>query len=381
MKLYRLGQLAATIASGIEDLANRRATADPGALLLDLALFHTVTERLTTSIENGDEVPLWLAGVARSEYTRCGVIELVSLGAHPWETASGYSGVSGVFYNTTHNRFFELGGGRPDRSLNPLQVYKSQIGWIGGHTLETMSGQRVTVSDALVNAKGRLSTSSRTSAALSGYWTPDQLAKADWDGSMPVQASRLRGIDSTRWASLKLDKTGPAVFDEITQRLVWPVYSAGQDVVVTIRWTALNAGMVEAVEQLASHKPSHIIGRLWVERGQIHLSPISAVVRDHLRVLGFDQPVRKAPNLNEGNRPDLTGGVNRSLERIGSRLLHLAERGVDESVSGLLTEIGEDASARGFGLIGRLLGDVTVSPSARLLRAAHVVDEHRHHRD
>ena len=325
------------------------------------------------------EIPPWLAGTARAEYAQSGTIELLSLGAQPWETSSGYSGVTGVFYDKTKERFVELGGGRRDRSLNATQIYKDVIGWSGAHTLETMRGQRIRLTNALVSAGGRLSTSGQTSAESLGPWTPGELAEADWDGFTPTQSSRLRGGGFTKWASLRLDETGAVTFDQVAQRLVWPIRAADSDVVATISWTTVNAASVEAVEQLDRQKPSHLIGRLWTERGQTQLTPVSAVTKGQLRVLAFDEPTQKKNRGRKGRHVPDAHSPNRSLERIGSRVLHLAERGLEERVTNLLAEIAEEASAHGFPLIGRVLRDDKVTPSARLLRAAHIIEEHRHY--
>lgn len=379
VKLYRLGQLAAGIASGIEDLVDRRATADAGLLLAELALLHALIERLVSVLERDGDIPPWLAGSARAEYAQAGTNELLSLGAYPWETSSGYSGVTGVFYDKTRKRFVELGGGRRDRSLNPTQIYKDVIGWSGGHTLESMRGRRVRLTGSLVSASGRLSTSSRTSAELLGAWTPAELSAADWDGSVPRQLSRLRGEGATTWASLRIEATGAVTFDQVTQHLVWPVRSADCDVVVTIPWTTVNSAAVEATERLATQSPSHLIGRLWPASGQAHLHPVSALVRGGLRVLAFDTPDQKRTLRRQDRHQPNAIVANRSLERVGSRVLQLAERGLDDSAGLLLTGIAAEASEHGFPLIGRVLRDDTAVPSSRLLRAAHIIEEHRHY--
>lgn len=379
VKLYRLGQLASRVASGIEDLVDRRASADAGLLLSELALLHVITELLASSIQKQSEVPLWVAGISRAEYSQSGTIEVLSLGAHPWQTSGGYSGVTGVFYDITKKRFLELGGGRRVRSINSMQLYTELVGWSGAHSLATMRAQRIRLSDALVSASGRLSTSRRTSAQLLGAWAPEELAEAEWDGSLPTQPSRLRGGGSAKWASLRLDEIGSTTFDEVSQRLIWPIRSADRDVVVTIPWTSVNEALVAATEQLDRRRPSHLIGRLWTERGQTHLTPVSAVSGGRLRVLAFDEPGEKKTRGRKGRYVPSAGAPNRSLERVASRVLHLAERGLDDRVAGLLTEIADDASAHGFLLIGHVLRDPEVTPHARLLRAAHTIEEHRHY--
>jgi hypothetical protein len=377
-KLHRLGLLSARVFRHIDDLIERRATADAAVLLADLALLGTLAEAVDDRLDRGDAVPAWIAGTARTEYQPAGTLDLLALGAHPWRTASGYAGVTGVFYDPTHQRFLELGGGRPNGPADPRPIYGDLLDWTGSVSLASMRGRRITVSGALVNDHGRLSGSSRTSAAVGDPWSVDDLVPGEWDGTLPTASSRLRGGRDSAWVCLRLQGHDPPRFDEVAQRLTWMVEARDHPVAVVVPWSAVNASTIEGVEALAGRTPTHVIGRLRPAEGGLTLSPVSAIVKDRLHVLAFDEPERKRRRRRQGGIGIAPPSpVNRSLERVAGRLLQVAERGIDDRATPLLTQIGDQAARHGFPLVGRVLTDELAPPTTRLRRAAHAIEECR----
>ncbi len=377
-KLHRLGLLSARVFRHIDDLIERRAGADAAVLLADLALLGTLAEAVDDRLDRGDALPSWIAGTARTEYRRAGTLDLLALGAHPWRTASGYAGVTGVFYDPTHRRFLELGGGRPNGPTDPRRVYGDLLDWTGSVSLESLRGRKLSVAAALVNDHGRLSGSSRTSVAVGEPWSVADLVPAEWDGTIPTATSRLRGGRDAVWVCLRLQGHDPPRFDEVIQRLTWMVEAHDQAVAVVVPWSAVNASTVEAVEALAGRKPTHLIGRLRPGEGGLELTPVSAIVTDRLHVLAFDEPERKRTRRSRrGVGIGPASPVNRSLERVAGRVLQVAERGIDERATPMLTQIGDQAARHGFPLVGRVLADEQTPPTTRLRRAAHAIEECR----
>ena len=177
---------------------------------------------------------------------------------------------------------------------------------------------------------------------------------------------------------LRLQDHDPPRFDEVTQRLTWMVEAQDHPVAVVVPWSVVNASTIEAVEALAGRKPTHLIGRLRPAEGGLTLSPVSAIVKDRLHVLAFDEPERKRRRRRQGGIGIAPPSpVNRSLERVAGRVLQVAERGIDDRATPLLTQIGDQAARHGFPLVGRVLTDEPTPPTTRLRRAAHAIEECR----
>ncbi len=376
-QLHRLAQLAARIATGIDQLVERNAAADTGQLLADLALLHTLAEATAARLEHDQLLPEWLVGTARSEYHEAGSLDLLGLGAYPWSTMSGYAGITGVFYEPARGRFLEVGQARPGAVPTAGGMHAELLGWEGSVSLQSIGGHRLRLANASVSSSGRISTGSRTRATLQGAWVPSELTPAAWDGSSPEPASRLRGERRGRWSVIAVDQAGPATFDEVAQRLDWRLRSRGRELTAVIGWSAVAAGTVEAVERLGAGPVSHVVGRMWTEAGRALLTPISAIADGRLHVLAFDDVAERRGRGRRRLHSAGTPAPNSSLERLGGRVLQVAERGLDEQGGDLLPALAAQASTHGFALVGRSLADESASPPVRLLRAAHVVEEHR----
>jgi len=381
VKLYRTAQLCARVSTEVDQLAERSASADAGVLLEDLGLLHTVTELLLELIDAGHEPPTWLAGTARTEYRPAGTLDVLALGASPWQTMSGYSGITGVFFDIANNRFLEMGVARPDAQAGNASGYNEHLGWSGSVSLESIAGCRVTLVNTLVNDQGRVSGSSQTTAMTGSRWNAEDLRSAEWGGTGPAAGSRLRGGRGSIWSCLKIQDFGPTHFDEVRQRLIAPITAAEREVVLSTDWSDTNAPIIGAVEDLSRQQPSHIIGRLFQDGDQLALMPVSALVAGQLQVLAFDR-AKPARSASRRNRKGLQRLVphDRPLEAIGASVLELAERGTDEHSTPALLRIGERAGRYGFAALSAAISNDGTAPTARLLRAAHLLAEYRSQR-
>ena len=264
-------------------------------------------------------------------------------------------------------------------------AYRSSVAWSGGTTLASLSGRRLHLSAALMSQGLRLSTSSKTTATVLDAWTPADLAGSEWDGTLPDRSTRLRGDQTEVWVVLELDEVGVPAFDEVGQTMRWPLRSAGHDVTAYLPWSARTAQAIAAVERLGTPNVSRLVGRLGTASGgELAVVPVSVVAGGHLHVLAFD-PLRETTGRRLWSRRGGPGAPRPitvhdrvdALERLGRRVLEVAERGVDSASSDLLEMLADSLRAWGWVTIADVLADGGVDAADRVLRAAHLVEEHR----
>lgn len=183
---------------------------------------------------------------------------------------------------------------------------------------------------------------------------------------------------------LELDGVGVPAFDEVGQAMRWPLRSAGHEVTALLPWSAHNAQAIAAVERLETSKVSHLVGRLrTASGGELAIAPVSVVASGRLHVLAFDPlPATTGRRLwsRRGGpstpRPAIAHHRVDAIERLGRKVLDVAERGVDSASSDRLEGLAFSARAWGWVTIADVLADDGVDAADRVLRAAHLVEEH-----
>jgi hypothetical protein len=340
-ELHRLALLLRRLADQVELLLDRSARADEHALLDEAAIAYALVSALDSA---GEPPPSRLAGRARTTYTTVRSMELVGLGGMPWRAASGYHGLTCLFWWEEERRFVSWTDARPDSLWNfdPRARYTQPGPWTGLNSPSLTAGRSVRLTDAQLSPNGRLSGVERTHAAVGPLVDPPWSAMPVVDTWASLE-ERVRGrrslldeSDPLRdWVLLRPAAADPAVFDPIRQTVWWALRDGtGSSFSLSMRWTPLASPAVQRLESLTSAEMpagALVVARLAVRSGQLTGEPLSIVRGDRVvDVLHFDPAAARStkerrlterPEEEEGQAPlpgpllDLRTWLLRQMER------------------------------------------------------------------
>ncbi len=312
-----LPRLAAILRGIAAQMRLRRARAldfDPDRML-ELA---ATAFALVRALERGEpERRATLAGKARRAFTQAAPLDLIGCGAERWTTPTGARGVtawfmearSGEWYSTTLAR-----GPGQDPDFSPREAWQHQPYW-AAESLATLSHAAFTLTGAGLSSDHRLSAPAAAVAAIRARKVrPDPAGPGvvrDWSELHAGWLAQVGlGIDAGEEAAAALiapAAIAPAYFDDLAQRLVWPVRDAAG------RWLALTLDHEEpvstAIEALEANVRAGwqgmVLVRLSREGERLAVRPIT--------LFGGDEPI----NLSLWTKPWREPAAVRSwLERL-----------------------------------------------------------------
>ncbi|MCK6212185.1 SWIM zinc finger domain-containing protein [Georgenia sp. EYE_87] len=326
---HRLALLLRRLADHVELLLERSARADEHRLLDEASIAYALVSALEAAATAGS-APARLVGRARNRYDAVRTMELLGLGAAPWRAASGYRGLTTLFWWPEQSRFVSLTDARPEmlHGFDPRARYASAGPWSGLSSPSAATGARVVLTDALLSAGGRLSGVDRTRAAvhpLSGEELADVLPVVDSWGALARDSAGLLDLpDPLRdWAVLRPARYGTAFFDPTSQALTWvAVDRDGVTLPLTVAYTAETAHLVDRVEDIAGDGTAEgalLVCRLRRDATGLSGEPLSLVHTDRpagdaVQALHFAAPAGRR------GRPRARGPGERVAQPLGSRL-------------------------------------------------------------
>ncbi|MGC4242371.1 MAG: hypothetical protein QM686_08995 [Herbaspirillum sp.] len=218
------------IADHVEQLLERAGNADEHVLFDEMTLAYGLVSALDAAAAR-DTAPAYLVGRARSSYESAGTTNLLGLGAWPWRSSSGYVGLTLLFWSIQERRFYSCTDARPEgqRAFSPIARYKAAGPWSGLGAPALATGRVLVLTNAQVNAAGRLSAADNIAATV----LPEQ-ATADLVGALEACSAALpaqRYRDRRRsllaepeplkdWVALQPERFGQARFDATRQMLI-----------------------------------------------------------------------------------------------------------------------------------------------------------------
>ncbi|MET9314818.1 SWIM zinc finger family protein [Kribbella sp. NPDC003505] len=248
---HRLAGLLRGMAGQVELTLARSAQADEQVLLEQLA----TTYALVSALGELGDLPR-LVGSARGRFELAGKLELIGLGAYPWRTASGFAGLTVVFWSVDDGRPVTWTDSRPSSMIfEPRGRYTAPGPWDGLHSPSHTTGARLKLTGARLTANGRLSSADGTHAfdePMTGAAIADAVPAADrWSdllGGRPLSILEHEG-PQREWAVLRPAEFAPARFDEVMQRLEWPVTDVAGDVLpLRLPYSLETSHAVDAIE-------------------------------------------------------------------------------------------------------------------------------------
>ena len=180
--LPRLSRLLRAISAMVRSKRAREFTLDTHAYFSRVADAFMLVRALQSDENTSDMIKLGaLAGLVRQDYAATQTLDLFGAGAQVWQTGSGARGVTGYFYSADQNRWFSASLARSsgqDPSFKPMDAYRSEALWSAG-SLESLSRNRVVLTDPAASADGRLSMA-KTVKCVTTPWQATREAVAQW---------------------------------------------------------------------------------------------------------------------------------------------------------------------------------------------------------
>jgi hypothetical protein len=401
---HRLALLLRRLADHVELLLERAGSADEHVLLDEMTLAFGLVCALDDAATRKLE-PASLVGRARTQYEEAGKLDLLGLGASAWRSASGYVGLTMVFWSPQDQAFLSCTDARPEnqRGFNPVARYKAAGPWSGLGAPAQATGRRILLNGAQLNATGRLSSAESVNATVQSAGTGTDFAQQlqpckSWPELAQARRLARRSLlaepqPMKDWAALLPARFGAAKFDAARQTLVWPLFDENdQRLDAELPYSAQTAHAIVRIEQI---RPEQLAaGTLLVAHVRNGLAgPVAAplsLVRPHaapaenpVDALYFDAPPEQGFASKLLDRINRLGSAKASAEeplqpssRLPQALRELrhclqqhAERGIpaDHAEQSLarMTTLGEKASAAGLTAFSRL---VSAGAVVRLLQ-------------
>lgn len=330
---HRLALLLRRIADHVELLLERAGAADEHGLFEELTLAYALVTALESSAARG-EAPAHLVGRARSRYESTGAIDLIGLGAMPWRAASGYVGLTMLFWSVTDRAFMSCTDARPEllRGFNPVVRYKSPGPWNGLSSPKEATGQLVRLRDAQTSATGRISMAEGTSATvqrISGEQIRQALNVCSHWHALQAQVDQRRQslLSEPRpmqdWVALEPARFGAPRFDAARQTLVWPLVDAdGDSLNAEVAYSEFAKSAIDHIEALRGRSPGDgtvVIARVRRRAEGLVAEPLSLMfssrgARDNaVQSIYFDEVAA------ESLRGRVAGAIGRAIGRGNTR--------------------------------------------------------------
>lgn len=309
VQLPRLSLALRSLAEETDLLLRRDGQADEARLFVAVARTYALASALASAKSAAKSV---LVGRSRSRYDAVGNLELTGVAAYPWRTRSGYEGLTLLFWDVAARRWCSWSDSRPggrDGGFSAVARYEQDLPWQGAGTARRMSRSRFRLLDAMRNDQGRLSSSARTQALVTGDFDPAAIdfgerAFRDWRALrrhfasiLPAGLSQSDPLDAV--VVVRPASWGRRAFMSAEQALIWALHDpSGAVLMLRMPYEAADRSAVEALDALdvGGGTSWALVGRLEYVGGDMVLRPFTLLRPDGppaLRVqhLGLDSPV------------------------------------------------------------------------------------------
>ena len=406
-----LPRLALTL-RGIGDeaalVAARDARSDLARTLTRMAQAHA----LCAALQNGGDNPRGdLVGLHRTRYDEVGHLDLFGVAAWPWRTASGYEGVTVLFWDPSSKCWDSWTESRPRHQLadfKPVARYTQPGPWEGAESPRQLARSSFRLMNARRNPNHRLSASSKSRVLVTGAANAQAhglVGIKDWsqlleraNAQTPIGLKETNPLDTV--VALQPAAWGERGFDPVTQVFTWVVGDTqGRPLLLEIGFEEFTEPAIQFLEAATTEplRDALVIGR--VQRGLRGLSvhpyslhrangEIVHLCLDNVRpaVGGSAAVPADGEDSFEGEEENeavaaFSPALGRLLDEVDDGLLALAEAGVASSgvlrVERLRKVIPRSERLGLLGLSGSLAQLVQRPEPRAVLRCAYVGQLHR----
>ncbi len=290
--LPRLARLLRALADDVALILARDAKADTARLLDRLVTAFMLSAAITAG---GERPARALVGQPRTEYVPVGDLMLTGLGAFPWRTASGFEGLSVLFWDASQQRVLTWSNSRPISTAGRFdigQAFHNETIWPGGASADQLARSQFRLRDARLNALGRLSGSRQSSVSEVSPLRLETIdfgrrAVTDWNelGSHMRRTSAfgLREADPLdRLMVLQPSRWGERVFNELQQRFSWSLLDQHEAALeISLPWADMHEKSIEFLEAVKPDRDqlSAVVVRVAINDGLLFIEPLTLLSR------------------------------------------------------------------------------------------------------
>jgi hypothetical protein len=283
----RLAKLVRSIAADVDLHLERHANADSRRLLDLLVNADALCRAL---LKAGESPSLKLTGRPRTEYEPAADLHLHGVGAFPWQSASGFEGVTCLFWDASKQRFLTWTASRPVTNpgrFSARMSYDSEQLWRCAAP-EMLCRSDFVLGQPKINPQGRLSGGKESRAEVTAKTDPTKinfgerlftnwLKLAGYLGqTYPMGLAESEPMD--RIVVLKPTSWGERVFVELTQSLHWTINDEkGIELQLSVPWNGVNEPIVEFLESVKPDRDNLIgvVARVALEGTKLTVEPLS----------------------------------------------------------------------------------------------------------
>jgi hypothetical protein len=408
VNLPRLALLLRGIGDEAALVLSRDARSDLARMLGRMAQAHA----LCTALQNGGENPRPdLVGLHRTRYDAVGHLDLVGAAAWPWRTASGYEGLTVLFWDPSAKRWNSWTESRPRHQLadfRPAARYTQPGPWEGAESPRQLARSRFRLMNARRNPGNRLSGSSKSRVLVTGPANLIQsglVAIKDWfqlqqqsNAQTSVGLMETNPLDSV--FALEPAAWGEHGYDPVRQVFAWVLADSQQhSLLLEITFDDFTEPAIRFLETVppASLQGALVIGRVQRTPRGLSLHPYSLHQQNgHVVHLCLDsvsaiaaKMVPTADEAEEGFEAEeeaesatiSSPAIGRVLDEVEDGLLALAESGLAALHPLRIERVRQLAPrAERLGLQGLAsgLGNIIARPdSCAVLRCSYLSQLHR----
>jgi hypothetical protein len=247
----------------MENMRAKNTAFDPSRTFSALSRIYT-TISLILSRPSDSELWTSLVEKSRSVYRTMPLGHFTGLGVHPWQTRSGYAGVTALVYHEEKNALRSYTVSLADfyegtRTMTNFQGLKSLVSrgehWDAGLSLDAISRSSFTLRNFKINDEGRLSSSKGTHYSSQGKTGMEQIKEMDALFSGVTEDDPVYDYfgkkNGQHYCVIPADSISDCEYDRVNQRLTFTIHSEEEDIFAFISYSKITIGAIKYIEALA----------------------------------------------------------------------------------------------------------------------------------
>jgi hypothetical protein len=356
--LPRLARMLRALVDETGAIVGRLGRASGAGLLLTMARAYALVEALQQPAARARPD---LIGVPRTQYDELSRLDLLGASAFPWRTASGYIGLTVLYWDPGAKCWLSWTDARPATQaagFDPMLRFQGSGPWEGIESPAESARSRVALIGPRRNPAGRLSSSASTKAMALG---PVSISDFEFGPKLFTDWSELRAYIGRVFpiglrevspmdliVVLQPRRLGRRFFDEQRQLFHWELGDEnGAAFSLVIPYSDYTAGAIKRLESLTSAEEPRwrFIAKIYSSEIGLAAEPLTlhrveetgeAIV--HLAFSGPPPPLPSTAALTEASREseeewedEETEAVTPTIPRAIERLLHRLEKGLERA--------------------------------------------------
>lgn len=356
VNLPRLALLLRSLSDECALVVARDARSDLGRMFNRMAQANALCSAL---LQGGADPRPDLVGWHRTRYDEVGHLDLFGIAAWPWRTASGYAGLTLLFWDAVGKRWNSWSESRPShqsKDFQPLARFTQPGPWEGAESPRQLARSCFRLMNARRNPSNRLSGSSKSRVLVTGTVKLNDLALrtiTDWTQlQQPVDSQVALGLKESNPLdsifALKPAAWAHRGYNAVTQVFSWMLLDSQQrPLMMEVAFEQFSEPAIKYLEGVAveSLQAAVIIGRvqrtprglslhpfsIHLQNGDVsHLHIDNAKVNSALNPAGAENNEDEEFDGEEENESSiaLSPSVGRLLDEVDEALLVMAETGI-----------------------------------------------------